>query len=400
MSKQFKTTIKSIFQTNGAWWEFHNYYKEKIRTTVVHNILKLLSCKTNILGYKKYQCINPTCSHTKIVVHTCKSRSCPSCGKKATEQWIAKQNDILPKTEWQHITFTMPDILWVIFQKNRHLLNAVSTLGADCIKVFSRKSNSNPGIFTALHTFGRKLNFNVHLHLSTTTFGLSDDQSQWIPIYFEQNALMKMWRYRIINYLREEYQNGNLILPDIIQTQLNNAFTFEDLLNQLYKKNWIVHCSNKNTDHTVNVNYLGRYIKKPPVAASKLKHYGQNNISLEYKDHRTGTYKTLKLTAFDFIKKFIQHIPEKGFRLIRYYGFLANCVRGRLLPKVYALLKQEPPKQIKKVSYVEMMKQFVNEDPLHCILCDAPLALVQVKFGATTGNLINFHKQLALQKII
>nr|WP_282599860.1 hypothetical protein [Piscirickettsia salmonis] len=35
--------------------------------------------------------------------------------KKATEQWIAAQNKLLPKCEYQHITFTMPKALFARF---------------------------------------------------------------------------------------------------------------------------------------------------------------------------------------------------------------------------------------------------------------------------------------------
>uniref|UniRef100_UPI0009D9BE09 transposase zinc-binding domain-containing protein n=1 Tax=Candidatus Regiella insecticola TaxID=138073 RepID=UPI0009D9BE09 len=46
--------------------------------------------------------------HTKRICFTCHSRSCPSCGKKATEQGVAKQRTVLPVTKWQHMTFTFP----------------------------------------------------------------------------------------------------------------------------------------------------------------------------------------------------------------------------------------------------------------------------------------------------
>lgn len=45
----------------------------------------------------------------------------------------------------------------------------------------------------------------------------------------------------------------------------------------------------------------------------------------------------LELSPFEFITRFIQHLPEKGFRLIRYFGFLANRSRTLLLPVVSAL---------------------------------------------------------------
>ena len=98
-------------------------YKGKIRKSIVIAVVKVLSCKNKIRGYKKYKCSNDKCGSIKIMPHTCKSKLCSSCGKKATAIWIAKQNNILPNTQWQHITFTMPSELWDLFWLNRDLLN-------------------------------------------------------------------------------------------------------------------------------------------------------------------------------------------------------------------------------------------------------------------------------------
>ncbi|MFS1539513.1 MAG: hypothetical protein ACL7BU_13440 [Candidatus Phlomobacter fragariae] len=43
-----------------------------------------------------------------------KSKASSTCGFKATEQWIAEQQDC----DWQHITFTMPHLLWPFFNDN------------------------------------------------------------------------------------------------------------------------------------------------------------------------------------------------------------------------------------------------------------------------------------------
>ncbi|NQY42926.1 MAG: transposase [Legionellales bacterium] len=39
--------------------------------------------------------------------------------------------------------------------------------------------------------------------------------------------------------------------------------------------------------------------------------------------------------------KFIFHIPDVNFRIIRYYGFLSNRKRGKSLPEVLSLLDQK-----------------------------------------------------------
>ena len=83
-----------------------------------------------------------------------------------------KATNVLPKTRWQHITFTIPDSLWPIFWLNRNLFGLISAIAAGVIKEIAAKKKLVVGIFTALHTFGRDLKRNVHIHLSVTCGGI------------------------------------------------------------------------------------------------------------------------------------------------------------------------------------------------------------------------------------
>ncbi len=111
-----KIRIKFILIDNNNWWKFFTKHKNHLRKAITANILKLLSCGTKFLGYKEYKCVN--CNHIKRVCFTCKSKFCTSCGKKATDIWIKKHYDLLPKTTWQHITFTLPKQIWPLFWYN------------------------------------------------------------------------------------------------------------------------------------------------------------------------------------------------------------------------------------------------------------------------------------------
>ena len=394
-----KYTIKQILLSNQNWWNFYIKNHDKIRPAITFCVTKLLSCKHIILGYKAYHCSNPNCPHVKHIHFTCKCRLCSSCGKKATELWIEKQNSLLPRTAWQHITFTMPQELWDFFWLNRSLLGYLSKIAAKCIQNIAKNKNVIPGIFTAIHTFGRDLKRNVHIHLSTTTGGITQDGLHWKNLYFKQETLMKMWRYQIIKLFRAFYRKG-LIIPKALSQQFNGVFTFDKFLNHLYNKRWIVHCSKPSRDHKINVDYLARYTKRPAIAESKLKHYDGYEVTFRYLDHSSKTYRNFKLTAEQFIARLIQHIPDTGFRMIRYYGFLAQRVRGTLLPQVYDLLKQIP-KTSKAPSYAELIYRSFGFDPLICILCGQKLLLTTLQFGAyKTSQLLQFHQQLALFKKI
>ena len=164
-----RNQIKHIFLYKASWWKFYVKHKSKIRPSILCAVIKLLSCKSIVRGYHQYNCVNTTCSNIKLIPHTCKSKACSSCGKKLTETWIQKQNQILPDTKWQHIIFTMPSLLWDFFWYNRNLLNEVGKIAASCIKTIADKAGVIAGVFIAIHTFGRNLKRNMHIHLSTTT---------------------------------------------------------------------------------------------------------------------------------------------------------------------------------------------------------------------------------------
>jgi hypothetical protein len=392
-----KYTIKQILLTNQSWWRFHEKHKTTLRPAIVTCITKLLSCKNIIRGFHEHHCSNPNCSHIKRVFFTCKCRACSSCGKKATEAWVHKQNQILPNTSWQHITFTMPCELWDFFWYNRKLLNLIGSIAANCIMILSKKKKVLPGMFIAIHTFGRDLKRNVHIHLSVTTGGLSEDRTQWKNMFFHQATLMRMWRYQIISLFRK--MQAQLTLPKNIKEQINTNFTFNKLLDQLYKKEWIVHCAKPTADHKQNVNYLSRYLKRPAIAESRLKHYNGYEITFKYLDHKTNRIRRFTLTIEQFIARFVQHIPDTGFRMIRYYGFLSNRTRKKLLPIVYKLIGQNIVNQTTLPTYAELMQKNFNFNPLTCILCGQQLVLSLSCFGKTTvSELLNLHRELALLK--
>lgn len=400
-SMKQKYSIKQILTSHQNWWQFYDKHKNNIRGSILVAIVKLLSCKHTVRGYHKFCCSNPNCTHVKYIAHTCKCKACSSCGKKATELWIQKQNQTLPQTSWQHITFTMPSELWDFFWHNRNLLGLVGAIAAKCVKKSIQKKQVIPGIFIAIHTFGRDMKRNVHIHLSVTTGGITEDGKQWKKLFFHQATLMRIWRYEMIALFRKAYQQNNLSLSNSVRQQISSAYTFNQFLNSLYKKYWVVHCSKPSCDYKQNVNYLGRYIKRPAIAESKLKHYDGHEVTFKYLDHTTKTHRHFKLSVNQFISRFIQHIPDIGFRMIRYYGFLANRVRGKLLPLVYSILNQPNNKPDAPLTFAELIKKNFNVDPLACLICGSRLLLAEVNFGkANIYNLLKHHRQLALlQKI-
>ena len=87
------------------------------------------------------------------------------------------------------------------------------------------------------------------------------------------------------------------------------------------------------------------------------------------------------MPVMNFIARLIRHIPDRNFKMIRYYGFLSNRTRGEKLPLVYKAIKQVAPKIIKTVTWRMMLILRLNKDPLACPNCNIQLELKQVCYG-------------------
>ena len=148
--------LKNLFTANQCWPDLLD--AGGLRNIEVEAVTKMLACGTSILGVKQYTCANDGCPHAKYLCNTCKCRACPSCGKKATDQWIAAQHNRLPDCPWQHLVFTLPDILWPLFYHNRDVLNDICRLAVDNLLYAARKRGLEIDIFCAIHTYGRRLN--------------------------------------------------------------------------------------------------------------------------------------------------------------------------------------------------------------------------------------------------
>lgn len=128
--------LQKIFHDH--WPTVFAQHNGKFRPAIIENVTKMLVCRTSLLGFHQYTC--PRCGYTIKAPHSCKSRFCSSCGKKATDIWVAKNSSVLPNTTWQHVTFTMPSQLWDFFWLNRQLFNQLPSVAANTILNISKKN--------------------------------------------------------------------------------------------------------------------------------------------------------------------------------------------------------------------------------------------------------------------
>ncbi len=69
-----------------------------------------------------------------------------------------------------------------------------------------------------------------------------------------------------------------------------------------------------------------------------------SEVCFRWKDYaHHSKQRTMTLASEEFLRRFVQHVLRRGFPRIRYFGFLSNRRRTRILPLCRDLLNQAPP---------------------------------------------------------
>ena len=349
MSHRGTRPLRRVLQMTREVWD-----RDDTRPAVREAFQRTLECGTPAHGAEVFASENAE----RVVYHTCKSRACPSCGQRATVAW---QRDLwreLPDIPYAHIYLTMPDVLWPLFQRNRDLLHDLLVLGAEVLQILARwRHRVRLMIVVIPHTFGRALNFNCHLHILVSEGGLTEDATEWRACaQFDREAVMRMWRYAVIEYLREAARVG------ILDTDLTSS-ELQAELGALSGRRWIIDIKRFQTKRHF-LAYAGRYARRPPIAQHRIRTIDYEQIRFLTKDTRTKRTVEIQYTPAEFVSTLAPHVPDRYRHNIRYFGLLAPRVKHQTHDVVFAFLGQERLGKPRRLGWAASMKRSFGVDPL------------------------------------
>ena len=70
--------------------------------------------------------------------------------------------------------------------------------------------------------------------------------------------------------------------------------------------------------------YIARYIRHPAVSDRRIVYYDGKAVTIVCEDKQRGIKWYRKFTVDEFITCLIQHIPQKNFKVMRYYGLYSR----------------------------------------------------------------------------
>ena len=223
------------------------------------------------------------------------------------------------------------------FSANRDCLHLLFRAASNAIMSWCEEEGFVPGIISVMHTFGSVLDFHPHIHILLTEGGVSENPNFDFLIwqecnFFPEKALKERFKY-YLKYLREWASKNKSPLSLEIKQIWKNKLNCDNLYNatrELYKIIWYVHIGEKLENAEFTTKYIGRYAKRPCISEAKIIGYDRERktVSFRYRDKHTNTEKTETMPVMEFIGRLVRHIPEKNYRMIRYYGIYANSVKN------------------------------------------------------------------------
>jgi Putative transposase/Transposase zinc-binding domain len=342
--------VADIFRDHGPAWREANRGHVSLEQLKVMNAIE--RCRTAALGGHVARCENEACAHTVVAYNSCRNRHCPKCQGAAARRWLAEREAELLPVGYFHVVYTLPAQLRDIAYQNKrviyHLLMKASAEATLTIAADPKHLGARTGIVAVLHTWGSALTLHPHVHMIVPGGGLSEDGARWVSsrpgFLMHVNVLSRLFRGRFLTMLVKAHAQGRLkFFGD--HAALADRRAFKRFLAPLRKSEWVVHTKNPFAGPEQVLRYLSRYTHRVAISNRRLVSVDDNGIAFRWKDYRIDgpdRWKTMTITAHEFIRRFLMHVLPKGFHRIRHYGLFASSNRAANIARARQLLAAAP----------------------------------------------------------
>ncbi len=370
---------------------FRDVYEERyqprygfLRQIIPQVVNKYLDCGDLERGFARVRCDH--CKHEYLLAFSCKGRwFCPSCHQKKVQLFgVLLAETILYPVPHRHFTFGIPKMLRPYFRYEPDLLKDLCRIAHECLLEYLRNTlhlpEGIPGIVMTIHSYGEYLDWHPHLH-ALVADGLFVRSSLF---YVLPNVSLKplegLFRARVIKFLVDK----GLLPPkraNMLRGWVHSGFN--------------VHRSRRVLpDESQDLERLAQYIIRNPFTVEKMQVIAPNRANPDSSViYRSGLNPKIQrnfevFTPCDFIAAITQHLPDKSFQLVRYYGWYSNKMRGQRDKRASKEAKaagnavevidvaEHQPRRIPSPKWRELIKKVWEADPLLCPKCSREMRIV------------------------
>lgn len=339
-------TVSEIFHDYGErFLEAHTATKKQLKV-----MYAVTHCRDGTFGFHRDVC--DTCGYSERGNNSCRDRHCPTCNESKRRKWFRARLELLLPIPYYHIVFTIPhDFNPLVFMNPELIYNFLMDFSAETLNDFARDPRhlgARIGFYGLLHTWGAKLWRHPHVHFMVTGGGLTDD-GKWVGLrhkgkfMFPVQALSKAFRAKFIEALKAAHKSDQIRFP-YEMGNLQDYEAFDKWLYHVVPKKWVVFAKSPMAGSEKVLRYLSLYTNRAAISNERVRDLAPDGqVTFDYKryDPKTQILKwhQTRLTAIEFIRRFLIHVLPSGFHRVRHYGFLAN---GKSKDNVRAIRLQLP----------------------------------------------------------
>jgi hypothetical protein len=273
----------------------------------------IAQCRTAAMGGHLAQCSE--CGREHVLYHSCRNRACPRCGFDATNRWLTKQRELLLPVSYFHVVFTLPEELRRIVRSHQKaLLSVLFRAAFDSLRSLCADQRflgaEEIGALAVLHTWTRTLEWHPHVHMLVPGGGLAADGQTWLSVpprrkryLVPEKALAKRFRGRFMALARRALPNVRF--PEIP-----------------WGKRWVVFAKPVMHGSERVLEYLGRYVHRTALSGKALLGCDEHTVTFRYRRSCDHQSRSMTLPVHEFLRRFLQHVPPKGFHRVRAFGLL------------------------------------------------------------------------------
>jgi len=364
---------------------FKEHYEEMLyilhpRTSVIENVDKMINCGDPAFGGAMYGCSK--CGNLKFQPFRCHSRFCPTCGNMYSIDRTTSMSFKLINVQHRHCVFTIDESLRPYFLKDRSLLNCLfSAVNSVVTRMFHKDNKSElftPGFICVLHTFGRDLKWNPHIHCLISEAGVGNSGNARHKKHFNYDFLRFSFQTALLNELEKHLGTDFKKVKAAVYKNHKNGF--------------YVYAKPQKCNPRQVIKYIGRYLGRPVIATSRIDKYDGDSVTFHYNRHEDDKLVVETLPVLEFIERLIQHVPEKHFKQIRYYGIYArhresdNRLRRAIPQERHRIL----------LSFNEWRTSILScfgYDPIKCTCCGSTMTVIELYYKHERVSLDEMYKR-------
>jgi hypothetical protein len=343
--------VADIFRRYGEAWRAENGARLSTGQRRVMTAIEI--CRTAALGGHVERC--EACTHTRIAYNSCRNRHCPKCQSSAAQNWLdARKAELLP-VPYFHVVFTLPAAIGAIAYQNKAkvygLLFTAASAALTTIAADPKHLGAQIGVTAVLHTWGSNLDHHPHLHCIVPGGGIAPEGDRWVPcrpgFFLPVRVLSRLFRRLFLEGLTKLHAAGDLQFFNEL-APLADAVRFRAYLKPLRRQEWVVYAKRPFAGPEQVLAYLARYTHRVAIGNSRLVAIHDGHVAFRWKDYReegARQHKVMRLTAGEFMRRFLLHVLPDGFHRIRHSGFLANGHRAEKLKLFRKLLDARTPSE-------------------------------------------------------